>query len=104
MQGHASAECLEYKIIEHEDSVEAVCVGAPLTEAEQKAKKAEDDKERIKAEKERAATMREAARVTEQMKSKDTPRRAEREQSASEPRKEKKRRNRTVNTNEELTE
>ncbi len=97
----AGAECLEYKIIEHEDSVEAVCVGLPLTEAELKAKKADEAKERQQAEKDRAAAMREAARVTEQMKSKDTPRSAEREKSMSETRKEKKRRSR-VNTNEEL--
>jgi hypothetical protein len=29
------SECLEYKIIDHGDSVEAVCVGKPLTSAEQ---------------------------------------------------------------------
>ena len=29
------SECLEYKIVDHGDSVEAVCVGKPLTSAEQ---------------------------------------------------------------------
>jgi len=96
----ASAECLEYRIIEHEDSVEAVCVGPPLTEAELKAKKADEAKERQQAEKDRAAAMKEAARVTEQMKSKDAPRSAEREKSMSETRKERKRR-RQVNSSEE---
>lgn len=99
--GSAFSECLEYKIIEHEDSVEAVCVGPPLTEAELKAKKADEAKERQQAEKERAAAMREAARVTEQMKSKDAPRSAERDKSQSEARKEKKKR-RLINTGEEL--
>jgi hypothetical protein len=30
------AECVEYKIIDHGDSVEAVCVGVPLTPEEQR--------------------------------------------------------------------
>ena len=31
----AFSECLEYKIVDHGDSVEAICVGQPLTAAEQ---------------------------------------------------------------------
>jgi hypothetical protein len=30
------AECVEYKIIDHGDSVEAICVGVPLTPEEQR--------------------------------------------------------------------
>ena len=31
------AECAQYQIIDHGDRVEAICVGAPLSEAEKKA-------------------------------------------------------------------
>ena len=37
------AECKEFKIVEYEDRVEAVCVGEPLTEAQKKAN-LEDEK------------------------------------------------------------
>jgi len=36
------AECIEYQIIDHGDSVEAVCVGKPLTDGEKKLKEKQD--------------------------------------------------------------
>jgi len=48
----AFSECVEYKIVDHGDSVEAVCVGAPLSSVEQ----SKLDKER-ELEKQREAQM-----------------------------------------------
>ena len=42
----AFSECVEYKIVDHGDSVEAVCVGTPLTSAEQAKLDKEREKER----------------------------------------------------------
>jgi len=42
----AFSECVEYKIVDHGDSVEAVCVGTPLTSAEQSKLDKEREKER----------------------------------------------------------
>jgi len=42
----AFPECVEYKIIDHGDSVEAVCVGAPLTPEEQRLKSEEEKREK----------------------------------------------------------
>ena len=42
------AECKEFKIVEYEDRVEAVCVGEPLTEAQKKAN--QEDEKRQEAE------------------------------------------------------
>lgn len=63
--GYARAECLEFKIVEYEDRVEAVCVGEPLTEAQKKANLEEEKRqeqlnqrqkaEQLRVEKESAA-------------------------------------------------
>ncbi len=42
----AFPECVEYKIIDHGDSVEAVCVGAPLTPEEQRLLSEEEKREK----------------------------------------------------------
>jgi cobalamin-dependent methionine synthase I len=54
------AECQEFKIIEYEDRVEAVCVGEPLTEAqkkvnleEEKRQEAETNRKRVVEEQKR---------------------------------------------------
>ncbi|MBC8019177.1 MAG: hypothetical protein H7X83_11760 [Verrucomicrobia bacterium] len=44
----AFSECLEYKIVDHGDSVEAVCVGTPLTSAEQSKLEQESELEQQK--------------------------------------------------------
>jgi hypothetical protein len=44
----AWAECVEFQIIEHGDTVEAVCVGKPLTAEEQKIKQEEEKREQQK--------------------------------------------------------
>lgn len=98
------SECVEYKIVEHEDSVEAVCVGKPLTAEEEKAKLAEEKKERLKAANEAIAAQKEAARVTEQLKVKESPRSADKEVAKSGKSKEKTRQRRSVNYIEEKTE
>jgi len=48
------AECKEYKIVEFEDRVEAVCVGEPLTEAEKKALQEEEKRQELENKKLRA--------------------------------------------------
>lgn len=45
----AFAECEEYQIIDNGDSVEAVCVGKPLTAEEQKIKLEEEKRDQQKA-------------------------------------------------------
>ncbi len=50
----AGAECKEYKIVEFEDRVEAVCVGEPLTEAEKKAIQEEEKRQELENRKLRA--------------------------------------------------
>jgi hypothetical protein len=40
----AFADCKEFKIVEYEDRVEAVCVGEPLTEAQKKANQEEQSR------------------------------------------------------------
>ena len=74
-------ECIEYQIVDRGDSVEAVCVGKPLTPEEQKAKaeedlreqqrinnqlKAEQKRERDRLAEERAAQERKAQEVRAQ--------------------------------------
>ena len=46
----AFSECLEYKIVDHGDRVEAVCVGNPLTSAEQSKLEQERELEKQKEE------------------------------------------------------
>jgi preprotein translocase subunit SecF len=43
------AECKEYKVVEFEDRIEAVCVGEPLTAAELKAKADEEKRQELEA-------------------------------------------------------
>lgn len=45
----AGAECKEYKAVELEDRIEAVCVGEPLTAAELKAKADEEKRQELEA-------------------------------------------------------
>lgn len=40
--GYARAECKEFRIVEYEDRVEAVCVGEPMTEAQKKTSQEEE--------------------------------------------------------------
>jgi cobalamin-dependent methionine synthase I len=49
LPGHARAECREFKIVEYEDRVEAVCVGEPLTEAQKKANLEEEKRQEEKS-------------------------------------------------------
>lgn len=48
------AECKEFKIVEYEDRVEAVCVGEPLTEAQKKANQEEEKRYEAEARRQRA--------------------------------------------------
>lgn len=52
------AECLEYKIVEYEDRVEAVCVGELLTEAQKKAKLEEEKRQEAETQHQRAEELR----------------------------------------------
>lgn len=49
----ARAECKEFKIVEYEDRVEAVCVGEPLTEAQKKANLEEEKRQEALAQRQR---------------------------------------------------
>jgi len=53
LPGHARAECREFKIVEYEDRVEAVCVGEPLTEAQKKANLEEEKRQEEKSRRQR---------------------------------------------------
>ena len=48
------AACKEFKIVEYEDRVEAVCVGEPLTEAQKKAIQDEERRQEQEAQRQRA--------------------------------------------------
>jgi Skp family chaperone for outer membrane proteins len=50
---HARAECKEFKIVEYEDRVEAVCVGEPLTETQKKANLEEEKRLELEAQRQR---------------------------------------------------
>jgi hypothetical protein len=61
------AECTEFKIVEYEDRVEAVCVGEPLTEAQKKANLEEEKRQEVEAQRQRGEELRiqkEAARAS----------------------------------------
>lgn len=62
------AECTEYKIVEYEDRVEAVCVGKPPTEAEKTAAHAEQRRQEQESQRQKVKEItlqrEEAARVT----------------------------------------
>jgi hypothetical protein len=47
------AECKEFKIVEYEDRVEAVCVGEPLTEAQKKANLEEEKRQEAETQRQR---------------------------------------------------
>ena len=47
------AECKEFKIVEYEDRVEAVCVGEPLTEAQKKANLEDEKRQEAAAQRKR---------------------------------------------------
>jgi archaellum component FlaD/FlaE len=49
----ARAECKEFKIVEYDDRVEAVCVGEPLTEAQKKANLEEEKRQEAEAARQR---------------------------------------------------
>jgi hypothetical protein len=95
------AECVEYRIVEHEDSVEAVCVGKPLTAEEEKARLAEEKKEQLKAANDAMAAQKEAARIAEQMKVKESARSNDKGSVAPVSRKEKSQQRKNVNRIEE---
>jgi hypothetical protein len=48
-----SAECKEFKIVEYEDRVEAVCVGEPLTEAQKKANLEDEKRQELESQRQR---------------------------------------------------
>jgi hypothetical protein len=50
---HSRAECKEFKIVEYEDRVEAVCVGEPLTDAQKKANLEEEKRQEAEAQRQR---------------------------------------------------
>jgi len=53
LPGYARAECTEYRIVEYEDRVEAVCVGEPLTEAQKKTNQEEERRLEVEAQRQR---------------------------------------------------
>ena len=58
LPGYARADCTEYKIVEYEDRVEAVCVGEPLTEAQKKANLDEERRLELEAQRQRVEDQR----------------------------------------------
>jgi hypothetical protein len=52
------AECKEFKIVEYEDRVEAICVGEPLTEAQKKANLEEEKRQELESQRQRAEEQR----------------------------------------------
>jgi len=48
------AECREFRIVEYEDRVEAVCVGEPLTEAQKKSYQEEEKRQEQEAHRKRS--------------------------------------------------
>ena len=55
---HARAECKEYRIVEYEDRVEAVCVGEPLSEAQKKTNLEEERRQEQEAQRRRVEDQR----------------------------------------------
>jgi hypothetical protein len=62
------AECEEYRIIEYEDRVEAVCVGEHLTEAEKKTRMEEQKRQELEEKRSRDDQLRLLKTITEQKK------------------------------------
>ena len=52
------AECKEFKIVESQDRVEVTCVGEPLTEAQKNANRADERRQEIEAQRQRAEELR----------------------------------------------
>jgi hypothetical protein len=48
------AECKEFKIVEYEDRIEAVCVGEPLTEAQKKTNLEEEKRQEMEDKRKRS--------------------------------------------------
>lgn len=79
------AECKEFKMVEYEDRIEAVCVGEPLTEAQKKAvqdeeRRQEQEVQRQRAEQQRrdadaaaASKAKADAQAAEELKRRSTP-------------------------------
>ena len=84
LTGLAAAECLEYKIVETEDSVEAVCVGKPLTPEEQKQLQEEEARARKAAEEEQK--QKKARQEQEERAARREQEKKQAEQRAGEPR------------------
>lgn len=64
--GSTRAECQEFKIVEYEDRVEAVCIGVPLTDAQIKANQEEQKRQEQETHRQRVEEQnrqREAARA-----------------------------------------
>lgn len=53
LPGQARADCKEFRIVEYEDRVEAVCVGEPLTEAQKKTSLEEEKRLELEAQRQR---------------------------------------------------
>lgn len=77
----AFADCKEFKIVEYEDRVEAVCVGEPLTEAQKKANLEEEKRQEAASQRQR--TLEEQKRQREI----DTANKAQNDVKAAEERK-----------------
>ena len=62
------AECEEYRIVEYEDRVEAVCVGENLTEAEKKVRLEEQKRQELEEKRSRDDQLRLLKTLSEQKK------------------------------------
>ena len=58
LPGRVRADCTEYRIVEYEDRVEAVCVGEPLTEAQKKANLEEERRQEMEAQRQKVEEQR----------------------------------------------
>jgi len=82
----ALAECKEFRIVEYEDRVEAVCVGEPLTEAQKKANLEEEKRQEAASQRQRSdeqRRQREAAAATKAQE--ETSAAAERRKKGAQP-------------------
>jgi len=80
---YSRAECKEFKVVEYEDRVEAVCVGEPLTDAQKKANQEDDRRQELENHRQR----------TEELKRQRDAAAAGKAQAAAEAEAERKRRN-----------
>jgi len=65
---NSRAECEEYRIVEYEDRVEAVCVGEHLTEAEKKTRMEEQKRQELEEKRNRDDQLRLLKSISEQKK------------------------------------